>query len=211
MTTCFCRIRFHLRIPASSLSNFLSLRQPPSVPHATFSRAPHTKPFSSPSVPVVSEGKAASRSSMVWGRRTVSPSQARPRQRSASFHPRPRTSLTRTDRRGGGSVWKGRQGVGAATDITPWCLKMLRCWSTPTTPFKLPSHRQQRWETMSMTHALPSFPLASSFQSICLHFNHRNLIITTKPFEPSVWSQRPGGVSTAATDLPSDLPDIQMS
>lgn len=38
---------------------------------------------------------------MVWGRRTVAHAQARRRQRSASFHSRPRTSLTGTVRRGG--------------------------------------------------------------------------------------------------------------
>lgn len=63
---------------------------------------------------------------------------------------------------------------------------MLRCWSTPTTPLKLPSHWEQRWKMMRIKHALPSFSLASNFPSISFYFNHRNLTIPTKSFDPCV-------------------------
>lgn len=98
------------------LSVSFHLRQPPSVPHSIFSTTPHTNPFTTPSLPVVSEEKAASRRSMVSGRRTVAHSQARPHQRSASFHSRPRTSLTRTIRRKKAPE-KGRQS--ALTQTSP--------------------------------------------------------------------------------------------
>lgn len=103
---CFCRcIWFHPRIPASSRLPFChsisdSLHQsltPSLVQLHTQTLSPHH--FTTLLLPVVSKEKAASRRSMVSGRRTVAHSQARPHQRSASFHSRPRTSLTGTVRR----------------------------------------------------------------------------------------------------------------
>lgn len=121
-----------------------------------FDTAQHTDPLPPLLLllPVVTEGKAVSRRSMVWGRRTVAHAQARTRQRSASFHSRPRTSLAGTSRerrrRKKKAPETGEQSAQTQTPPPQLCLKMLRCWSTPTTPLKLPSHWEQRRMMMMM-------------------------------------------------------------
>lgn len=167
-------------------------RQPPPAPHCTWCH-PHPAPSIPPIITCCVRGKSSIREQQGFGTAdscsVSSPTTSTKRQ--LSFTPKDFINWSKTQR----NPWN-RRAVGVDRFHPRCCLKMLRCWSTPTTPFKLPSHWEQHWGWWEWEPRFPSFAVASYFQVNPFILTKETLQYQWNLSSRVLWSHGPGGVST---------------